>query len=87
MISGVCLSHAGFLDNISKYIEIDSNDILFCANPIFALTGLITLFHGTLCGTTRIITTHPFTPDYYLKILEKYKVCAKTETRTHTQND
>lgn len=38
------------------------------------MTGLLTLFQGTLYGATRIITNQPFTPEYLFELIEKFKV-------------
>lgn len=52
----------------------NSTDILLSFSSLYWLSGVYTLVRGTLTGATRIITTETFSPELYLRLIEKYKV-------------
>lgn len=70
---GVCLTHAILLDNFSVLCGLESVDVLLCFSPIYWLTGIWALFAGILFGAQRIITTKPFSVEYNLYLIEKYR--------------
>lgn len=72
--SGVCLSHAALLDAITQFNVNNTSDVLLCFSSLYWLSGLIILLKGTLSGSTRIITTSPYSPELQLNLIEKYKV-------------
>ncbi|KAH8375600.1 hypothetical protein KR200_000195, partial [Drosophila serrata] len=47
---------------------------IFTPSCLDWLTGLVTFMYNTLSGCTRIISNKPFTPEHFLKMVEKYKV-------------
>ena len=71
---GVCLSHAAYLDLITRYSMINCEDIMLCFSSLYWLSGSITLILGTLNGATRLITTKPFDPELQFNLIEKYRV-------------
>lgn len=71
---GVCLSHASIVSHVGNLQLINSNDIFFCTSSLHWITGLASLLMGTLNGSTRIITTEPFSVEMQLRIIETYKV-------------
>lgn len=38
------------------------------------MTGLVTFIVNTVSGCTRIISTRPFSPEYFVQLVEKYKI-------------
>lgn len=73
---GVCLSHAAMLDRMITLSDLLSHDVALCFSSIYWLSGLATMLFGTLSGSTRVITTDPFSPELFLRMIEKYKVCS-----------
>lgn len=71
---GVTLSHAQLLDKMMYLWNSSSDDIMLCFSSLYWLSGLATLIHGVIKGATRIITTHQFSSELTIKMIEKYKV-------------
>lgn len=71
---GVCLTHASLLDRMDSLTDLSADDTTFCYSSLYWLSGLATLLFSTLHGGTRVITTAKFSPDNFLKAIEKYKV-------------
>ncbi|XP_055298411.1 uncharacterized protein LOC129566474 [Sitodiplosis mosellana] len=71
---GVCLSHAALLDEMAHLSFTYSSDVMLCFSTLYWITGVITLFKGTMCGATRIITTESYSPELQLHLFEQYKV-------------
>lgn len=74
LIAGVCQSHAALIDSISDFGLSDSSDVMLCFSSLYWLSGLMVLLKGTMCGSTRIITTEAYAPELQLSMMEKYKV-------------
>ncbi|XP_002016546.2 4-coumarate--CoA ligase 1 [Drosophila persimilis] len=67
-----------------------SNNVLMQDNPLINselsmlsssgldwVTGVVTFIYSTAFGATRIITSKPFTPEYFVQLVKKYKIdCA-----------
>lgn len=73
-ISGVCLSHAALMDRLSYFLPFGFSDVCLCYSSLYWLSGLATLISATLCESTRVITTGPFSPESFFEIVAKYKV-------------
>lgn len=54
--------------------NMETHDVALCFSSIYWLSGLGTLLFATLLGCTRLITTNPFSPELFLRMIEKYKV-------------
>lgn len=70
---GVCLSHASILDTTVCCEFGHSDDIMLCFSSLYWISGLIVLLTGALFGATRIITNQVFSPELYLRLIEKYR--------------
>lgn len=55
-------------------MDISNGDVIFSFSSLYWMSGLLTLFQGTLWGVTRIITNQPFTPEYLFELIEKFKI-------------
>ncbi|XP_037717362.1 4-coumarate--CoA ligase 1-like [Drosophila subpulchrella] len=67
----VCISNQSlFLD----FPGVNSELIVFSASGLDWYSGLTLFFLSTVLGCTRIITNKPFAPDYFVKLVEKYKI-------------
>ncbi|XP_039955212.1 probable 4-coumarate--CoA ligase 3 [Bactrocera tryoni] len=67
----VCRSNCKLLSEIG---HTDGSSVLFSFSSPDWGTGILLIVANVLCGGTRIITTKPYTPDYLLEIITKYKV-------------
>lgn len=67
------MSHAAILDSMERY-NVNCSDVMFCFSSLFWISGVITLFKGTLCGATRIITTDVFSAQLQIRLIEQYKI-------------
>lgn len=72
--SGLCLSHAAILDRMTHDDILNPSDVVLSFSQVFWFTGLRELIVATLNGSTRIITTRPFTPELELHLIEQYRV-------------
>lgn len=61
------------LDFAGRFTTNDSSDVMLCFSSLYWISGVVTLLAGTLCGATRIITSHGFSPELQLRLIEKYK--------------
>ncbi|KAH8301566.1 hypothetical protein KR059_006096, partial [Drosophila kikkawai] len=67
----VCISNSSLqLD----FRMLNSESVVFSFSGLDWATGLIIFIMGTVNGCTRIITPKPFSPDYFVKLVEKYKI-------------
>lgn len=73
-IVGVCLSHAALLAHIGYFDIVTTDDVFYSTSTIHWITALISLLVGTLNGSTRIITTEPFSIEMQLRLIETHKV-------------
>lgn len=71
---GVGLTHAMLLDNFTKFDDISSDDIVFAFSSLYWISGISILFGGIAAGAKRIITTDPFSPALFLRLVEKYRI-------------
>ncbi|XP_011187343.2 uncharacterized protein LOC105215234 [Zeugodacus cucurbitae] len=67
----VCRSNRKLL---SEYGHTDGSSVLFSFSSPDWGTGILLIVANVLCGGTRIITTKPYSPEYLLEIITKYKV-------------
>lgn len=73
-LKGICLSHALLLDKSTRLTSISAGDVLFAFSSVYWLSGIANLLKATYYGATRIITTKPFSSEYLLLLIEKYKI-------------
>ncbi|XP_017002696.2 luciferin 4-monooxygenase-like [Drosophila takahashii] len=67
----VCISNKTlFMD----FPMINSDWVQFSASGLDWYSGLTAFLLSTVVGCTRIITKKPFAPDYFVKLVEKYKI-------------
>lgn len=71
---GVCLSHAQLIAYTLRVWPVKSDDVTLAFSSLYWITGMATLLLGTVSGATRIITTKPFSPEWLLDIIERFKV-------------
>ncbi|KAM7349498.1 uncharacterized protein ACRADG_008411 isoform 2-T4 [Cochliomyia hominivorax] len=69
---GVCLTHLGFLHQISG-LPFDSEERALCFSTLYWISGVMVLLIGTVQKYTRIITSKAYNPEDFIKILRKYK--------------
>ncbi|KAH8375601.1 hypothetical protein KR200_000194 [Drosophila serrata] len=67
----VCISNKALHLNT---MMMNSELVIFSASGLDWYSGLTALIMGTVVGCTRIITNQPFSPDYFVKLVEKYKI-------------
>lgn len=72
----ICVSHAAHLHQLANNFHFTEDDVVLCYSTLHWQTGLFMLLTGPLLGTTRIITTEPFSAEQQLYTIEKYKVNA-----------
>ncbi|XP_037950423.1 luciferin 4-monooxygenase-like [Teleopsis dalmanni] len=53
---------------------LTENDIQFTPSTMDWLSGLLNLVTSLVYGTLRIISDKPYSPEYFLEVVEKYKV-------------
>ncbi|XP_037812606.1 luciferin 4-monooxygenase-like isoform X1 [Lucilia sericata] len=70
---GVCLSNRLFSTEFCFSVT-NGSSIMFSFAEIDWGTGLFNLICNILVGGIRIITTKPFSPQYMLQVIQKYKV-------------
>lgn len=79
---GVSLSHAELLESVTRFPFFSSNDVLLCFSSCYWISGIYNILFGTFYGGCRIQTTHIFSPDLQLRLIEQYKITA-TINATH----
>lgn len=82
----ICLSHAVLLYQASNSPLVKETHTILSFNTMHWITGIATLFHGILTHSTRIITTQPYTPEYFFQLIEKYKVSYYVTTGFQVNN-
>lgn len=68
------MSHALLLDKSTRLTSIASGEVLFAFSSIYWLSGIANLLKATYYGAIRIITTKSYSPEYFLELIEKYKI-------------
>ncbi|XP_031624429.1 4-coumarate--CoA ligase-like 7 [Contarinia nasturtii] len=71
---GVLLSHAALISGILRTKVVDTNSVILNMNSIDWITSLIALLLATFNGAKRVITEKPYTPEWQLQLIEKYKI-------------
>ncbi|XP_017033130.1 uncharacterized protein [Drosophila kikkawai] len=67
----VCISNS-ILYNDSMVAS--SEFVIFTPSCLDWFTGLVTFMFNTVAGCTRILTSKPFTPEYFVQLVKKYKI-------------
>lgn len=62
------------MDKSTRLSSISCGEILFAFSSIYWLSGIANLLKATFYGATRVITTKSYSPEYFLELIEKYKV-------------
>lgn len=62
------------MDKSTRLSSVAVGDVLFAFSSVYWLSGIANLLKATIFGATRIITTKPFSSEYLLRLIEKYKV-------------
>lgn len=81
-----CISHASLLYQAKNSPIMDSPNVALCFNTIHWITGILILTQGVLTHSERIITTEPYTPEYFFELVAKYKVTYYITTGFHINN-
>ncbi|XP_058443734.1 uncharacterized protein LOC131425681 [Malaya genurostris] len=71
---GVCLSHALCVANLTTVWPSFESDRVLCLSSLYWISGLATLLTATASGSTRLITTKPFTARMMIALMEQYRV-------------
>lgn len=71
---GVCLSQAQVVSQLVRAFPCVSNETIHAFSSLYWLTGMVILLQGTIDGAVRIISCKPFNPEYFFKLVEKYKI-------------
>lgn len=71
---GVCLPHAQVVSQTLRFWPMHSSDTTFAFSSLYWITGIMTLLRGVVEGAIRINTCQPFTPSYFLGLVEKHKI-------------
>ncbi|XP_016981263.1 4-coumarate--CoA ligase 1-like [Drosophila rhopaloa] len=67
----VCISNRTLL---REFFTMTSEWIIYSASGLDWHGGLISFLKSTVDGSTRIIANTPFAPDYFVKLVERYKI-------------
>ncbi|XP_020801053.1 4-coumarate--CoA ligase 1-like isoform X1 [Drosophila serrata] len=67
----VCISNRSLQHDFPM---LNSESVVFSFSGLDWSSGLITFLMGTVIGCTRIITQKAFSPDYFVRLVEKYKI-------------
>ncbi|KAM8714048.1 hypothetical protein ACLKA7_014241 [Drosophila subpalustris] len=67
----VCMSNNML---IQENMPVSSESIIFTSSSLDWITGLWTFTITTVFGCTRIITNKPFSPEYFVQLVKKYKI-------------
>ncbi|XP_068146726.1 uncharacterized protein [Drosophila tropicalis] len=67
----VCISNSIL---IQDSMLVNSNTVLFISSSLDWITGLWAFVFSTVFGCTRIITNKPFAPEYFVQLVQKYKI-------------
>lgn len=71
---GVCLTHEALAHAIGNYNLANCDDVMLCFSPLYWITGVLTLFAGTLKNAKRIITIASFSPELQFRLINEYKI-------------
>ncbi|XP_016946542.1 uncharacterized protein LOC108022200 [Drosophila biarmipes] len=67
----VCISNGSLINDTM----VGCNEVvIYTPSCLDWLTGLVTFIFNTVLGVTRVITNKPFTPEYFVEIVKKYKI-------------
>ncbi|XP_055325950.1 uncharacterized protein LOC129579797 isoform X2 [Sitodiplosis mosellana] len=80
---GVCLPYAALLWDVQTLDIITSDDVLYTLFTYQWITAYAILFWGVLCGSLRVISNVPFSPQTQLRLLEDYKITCTMYTPHH----
>ncbi|XP_034111579.1 uncharacterized protein LOC117572671 [Drosophila albomicans] len=67
----VCLSNSIL---IQDSMLVTSESIIYTSSSLDWITGLWAFIFSTVFGCTRIITNKPFSPEYFVELVKKYKI-------------
>ncbi|XP_030556034.1 4-coumarate--CoA ligase 1-like [Drosophila novamexicana] len=80
MPKAVCISNSVLLtDNML----VNSESIFFINSGLDWITGLWAFMFSAVFGSTRILTTKPFSPEYFIELVKKYKINYVTMAPVH----
>ncbi|KAH8299912.1 hypothetical protein KR044_007387, partial [Drosophila immigrans] len=71
MPKAVCLSNSIL---VQESMLVTSESIIFTSSSLDWITGLWAFIFSTVFGCTRIITNKPFSPEYFVQLVKKYKI-------------
>ncbi|EDV56315.1 4-coumarate--CoA ligase 1 [Drosophila erecta] len=67
----VCISNRALF---ADYYMVNSELVVFSASGLDWYSGLSLFLLSTVMGCTRILTNKPFSPDYFVKLVQKYRI-------------
>ncbi|XP_061386668.1 luciferin 4-monooxygenase-like [Musca vetustissima] len=70
---GVKCSHRALLNQI-VFLTLKPTSVTFTFSAMYWASGLWTLVASLITGTLRIMTTRPYTPEYFLQLVDQYKI-------------
>ncbi|KAH8320593.1 hypothetical protein KR067_005750, partial [Drosophila pandora] len=69
----VCISnHFMLLDTVPSTSEM----VIYTPSGLDWMTGLVTFVYNTISGCKRIVSNEPFSPEYFVELVKKYKLHA-----------
>lgn len=68
---------------LSTYSFFTSEDVLLSFSGLDWISGVLFFLLSTTIGCKRIITTKPYTPEYFIELVKKYKVTATLSAPRH----
>ncbi|XP_030375093.1 4-coumarate--CoA ligase 1 [Scaptodrosophila lebanonensis] len=71
MPKAVCISNSIL---IQDSMLVNSESVIFISSSLDWITGLWAFIFSTVFGCTRIITNKPFSPEYFVQLVKKYKI-------------
>ncbi|XP_061386672.1 gramicidin S synthase 2-like [Musca vetustissima] len=70
---GVLCSHQSMLHNL-LYLTATMDSVLLCFSTMYWASGVMNLLQGLLYSALRIVPDRPYTPEYFLDVVKRYKV-------------
>ncbi|XP_058981381.1 uncharacterized protein LOC131803748 [Musca domestica] len=70
---GVMCSHQSMLHNL-LYLTATMDSVLMCFSTMYWASGVMNLVQSLLYSTLRIVPDRAYSPEYFLELVERYKV-------------
>lgn len=76
MIKGICKSHKEFIANTIPWYHqfLDASETIFYPTSLYWISGIWSILFSALYGSKRVITTQKLTGEFFMDLVEKFKV-------------